>query len=458
MFTPDPSESHTPTQNGHAPHQESNRSTAVYDVIGIGFGPGNLGLAIALNEGTGIKAMFLEKQNEFRWHDGMLLPGTTMQISFLKDLVTMRNPESRYTFINYLKEHDRLPDFINRQTFTPERVEFSDYLRWVATNLDADVRYGRTVTALDHAIDDAPNGARFTITAEGPDGPEIHYARTVVVASGLEERLPEWALGAELAGSGRVFHNHRLLDHLAALPEGLPRNALVVGAGQSAAEVIAYLHDAGANVEAAFHGYGFAPADDSPFANRVFDPAAVDDFYHACEDVRRDLVQRHRYTNYACVDESLIVDLYNREYREQVTGEHRLNFHRATRVMHARLAEDGRVEVILRNRIDGTEHTTHVDAVVCATGFRSRGLSGLAPSLIGTETPQVSRDHHVIVNGREVPGLFIQGATESSHGLSATLLSTIAVRAGELCQALRADLQEENPNHVHTEQSVLATR
>ena len=61
------------------------------DVLGVGFGPANLGLAIAIEEANAqlpeslrLSARFLEQNESFGWHDGMLLPETTMQISFLK--------------------------------------------------------------------------------------------------------------------------------------------------------------------------------------------------------------------------------------------------------------------------------------------------------------------------------------------------------------------------------------
>lgn len=60
------------------------------------------------------------------------IDGSRMQISFLKDLATLRNPCSRFTFLNYLHSQKRLIDFINRGTFTPTRLEFADYLAWVA--------------------------------------------------------------------------------------------------------------------------------------------------------------------------------------------------------------------------------------------------------------------------------------------------------------------------------------
>lgn len=104
----------------------------IYDVIGIGFGPSNIALAIALEEqrqsGHHIDTLFIEKQPHFAWHKDMLLDGADMQISFLKDLATLRNPRSRFTFTNYLFEKGRLQDFINLKTFFPSRHEFNDYL------------------------------------------------------------------------------------------------------------------------------------------------------------------------------------------------------------------------------------------------------------------------------------------------------------------------------------------
>ncbi len=114
----------------------SNGHHRVLDVVGVGFGPSNLALAVALHEhnqraGVPLSAEFVELKPEFGWHTGMLIPGATMQISFLKDLVTQRNPTSDFTFLNYLTERGRLTEFINYKTFFPTRLEFHDYLTWL---------------------------------------------------------------------------------------------------------------------------------------------------------------------------------------------------------------------------------------------------------------------------------------------------------------------------------------
>ena len=121
----------------------------VYDLIGIGFGPSNIALAITLQEkkqaGYNIESFFIEKQPGFAWHANMMLDNAHMQVSFLKDLATMRNPSSHFTFINYLHQKNRLQDFINLKTFFPSRYEFNDYLAWAASHFDQCCAYGEEV-------------------------------------------------------------------------------------------------------------------------------------------------------------------------------------------------------------------------------------------------------------------------------------------------------------------------
>lgn len=126
----------------------------IYDVVGIGFGPSNLSLAIALEEHQAnertrpVTAAFFERQPAFGWHRNMLLPSTTMQISFLKDLATFRNPVSRFSFISYLHTSGRLPQFVNTQDFFPTRQEFHQYLEWAESSVTDRVSYGSEVTSI----------------------------------------------------------------------------------------------------------------------------------------------------------------------------------------------------------------------------------------------------------------------------------------------------------------------
>jgi L-ornithine N5-oxygenase len=416
----------------------ANGDHPVLDCVGVGFGPSNLALAIAIKEynerpdaARRVSAEFVEVKPEFGWHTGMLIPGATMQISFLKDLVTQRNPQSEFSFLSYLTERGRLTEFINYKTFFPTRLEFHDYLTWAAEKVDTSVRYGARVTAV-REVDDL-----FEVEVTGAQGGPL-YARNVVIAGGLHPQLPPG-----VTPSTRQLHNHCFLHDLEELPSRNHDRFVVVGAGQSAAEVAAYLHDLSPTVEVhgVFAKYGYSPADDSPFANRVFDPDAVDDFYSADPGVRHQLINYHRSTNYSAVDLPLIEDLYAREYAERVADNRRLFLRGASSVLNTQ-EDEGGVRVDILHHPTGTIDQIDCDAIIFATGFQPTPLRDILGDLCddvemdAAGRPAVSRDYRLVTTRPTVGGLFIQGNTEHTHGLTSSLLSNIAVRSSEILQSL----------------------
>jgi L-ornithine N5-monooxygenase len=196
-------------------------------------------------------------------------------------------------------------------------------------------------------------------------------------------------------------------------------------------------------VHGVFARYGYSPADDSPFANRVFDPAAVDDFFAADPAVRRQLLDYHRSTNYSCVDLDLIQSLYRREYAERVSGERRLFLHGASSIGAAKEEPDG-VHVEIVHHPTRTVTALDCDAVVYATGFDPMPLRGILtdvfePAVLADE-PQVTRDYRLQISERLSGGIYLQGGTEHTHGLSSSLLSNIAVRSAEILESITESL------------------
>lgn len=398
------------------------------DLLGIGFGPSNLALGIALAERK-IRAVFAEAQPEFGWHRGMLLTGTRMQVPFLKDLVTLRNTQSKFTFLNYLSERGRLVEFIGRHTLFPSRMEFHDYLEWVAAGVGADVRYGRRVTEV------TPGEPGFVVRT---DSDWSIQAGALVIGTGLHPVLPHGRVETD-----RQWHSHGLLHRLAAMNSSSPQRFVVVGAGQSAAEVVGFLHHRypAAEVHAVFARYGYSVADDNPYANRIFDPSAVDDFYAADRTFRQRLLDYHRSTNYSAVDPELIDDLYSREYAERVAGRRRLFIDNASEVTATEEHSDG-VRVTITHLVDDSRQILDCDAVVYATGYAPLDircfLGALADSyeFDSDGRPSVTRDYR-LVRGPTAPGdIYLNGSVEHTHGLASTLLSNVAVRAGEIAADL----------------------
>nr|WP_043668152.1 SidA/IucD/PvdA family monooxygenase [Streptomyces xylophagus] len=444
-------------------------SDVVHDVLGIGFGPSNLALSIAVEEHNRnlpadrrLNALFLERQPRFGWHRGMLIDDATMQVSFLKDLVTLRNPTSDYSFLCFLREQGRLIDFLNQKTLFPLRMEFHEYFEWAAERVSHLVSYGSEVVAVDPVRGDDGEIAFFDVTTRDPAGSGsgpgsgsspgsgrgsgttvTRRARNISVAMGLEPHVPP---GLELGE--RVWHNSELIPRATGLAEaGAPvRRAVVLGAGQSAAEAVDYLHRTfpDAEVCSVFAKYGYTPADDSPFANRIFDPEAVDVYFSAPSEVKQSLIDYHRSTNYSVVDMELIEALYATAYREKVAGRERLRFLNVSRIRAVDSATDGGLDVAVEFLPTGEKQVLSADVLVLATGYRPRDLSSLlgeAAKLClrddGDEI-RVGRDHRVETVPEVTAGLYLQGGTEHTHGLTSTLLSTVAVRAEEIHRSVQA--------------------
>ncbi|HJS00362.1 MAG TPA: SidA/IucD/PvdA family monooxygenase, partial [Flavobacterium sp.] len=76
----------------------------IYDFIAVGVGPFNLSLACLTAPIENLDGLFFDKNKSFNWHPGMLLQDTTLQIPFLADLVTLADPRSPFSFLNYIKE------------------------------------------------------------------------------------------------------------------------------------------------------------------------------------------------------------------------------------------------------------------------------------------------------------------------------------------------------------------
>ena len=160
----------------------------IHDLIGVGFGPSNLALAIALEElaetnGHALDALFIDKQTDYRWHGNTLATQSELQISFLKDLVSLRNPTSPYSFVNYLHQKQRLADFINLGTFYPCRLEYNDYLRWAAEHFATQAVYGEEVLRIEPELREGKVD-HLRIVSRDPQGRETQRrARSVVVLS-----------------------------------------------------------------------------------------------------------------------------------------------------------------------------------------------------------------------------------------------------------------------------------
>jgi L-ornithine N5-oxygenase len=424
--------------------------STVYDLIGVGCGPSNLSLSIALQEREksqgSLSSLFLDKQKNYQWHGNTITSQSELQISFLKDLVSLRNPTSPYSFVNYLKTHDRLVDFINLGTFYPSRLEFNDYLSWVAKHFSDKFNYGEEVIAVEPIIADN-NVEKLRVIAKDIYGKEfIRETRSLVLSLGGTPLIPKQF--QQLKSDPRVFHYSTYLASIAKLPcsNGKPMRVAIIGGGQSAAEALLDLNDSYPSVKAdmILRSMTLKPADSSPFVNEIFAPASTDDMFERKEQAERDRVlKEYHHTNYSVIDEPMIKQIYNILYKQKVSGVSRHNLYRSTNITNV-TATDEYLALTLRNNVTGAQETQKYDAVILATGYeRKQHLKLLAPMTEYIGDCRVDRNYRLQTDSRCKPAIYLQGNNQSTHGLSDTLLSVLSIRSDEIAASLYTHLTEK---------------
>ena len=97
----------------------------IYDFVAIGLGPFNLSLACLSAPLPGVRALFLDKKPGFDWHPGMLIEASTLQNPFLADLVSLADPRSEYSYLNYCKQTGRIYSYYMRENHYLTRAEYN---------------------------------------------------------------------------------------------------------------------------------------------------------------------------------------------------------------------------------------------------------------------------------------------------------------------------------------------
>lgn len=396
-----------------------------YDLLGVGIGPFGLGLA-ALAEPLGdVDAVFLDQRTSFSWHAGMLIEGTTLQVPFLADLVTMADPTSPYSFLAWLKATGRLYPFYIRESFYPLRAEYDQYCRWVAEQLPT-LRWGRRVTGAARVPDPAADGGYlFEVTAETAHGVEKYCAKHLVLGTGTQPRLVTALEG--LGGAGPVVHTSEYLSNRAGLAAS--GSVTVVGSGQSAAEVYRDLLDGCGTGPGEYHlswvtrSPRFFPMEYTKLTLEMTSPEYTD-HYVSLPIEQRDVLGREQRNLYKGISGDLVDDIYDTLYRRSALGrEVPTTLLSDTEVVASRFDADGaggtgEYVLTLRHGQLGTTAEHRTRAVVAATGYAGGVPGFLAPGLVNLDERgryDVARDYTVDTDRR----IHVVGGEEHTHGVTA---------------------------------------
>ncbi|MFI8367779.1 lysine N(6)-hydroxylase/L-ornithine N(5)-oxygenase family protein [Streptomyces sp. NPDC085466] len=426
-------------------------TTRCHDVLGIGFGPANLALAIALEEeGHDLDIRFLEARPGPSWQSAMMLDGSDIQNHPVRDLVSLRNPRSRYSFINYLFENGRLLDHLNLPMEFPLRKEYAQYVTWAAGHFGRLVDYGTHVTGVTLGRD-ADGLPRYTVTTSAG---ETLQARALVVGTGRAPFVPE---PFDAVDSPRVFHLTRYLPALRELEEAgvVPRRVTVVGGSQSAVELTLDLarRYPQAQVTTLVRSLTLREKDTSPFSEEGYFPGFTDYYYGASRERKDAIDQFMRLTNYSSADGDVLRELYRLIYEQRLDGEQRVFVSGSRQVRSLDVGEDG-VRMSVDELNTGVSEVHEADFVVLATGFRDLGPAAhqeRVPALMRGVAEEfafdahgylaVGPDYEVRPVAPETPALFLNGLCESSHGIGdAGSFSLLSLRAKVIAESLRKRL------------------
>ncbi|MFK0280355.1 lysine N(6)-hydroxylase/L-ornithine N(5)-oxygenase family protein [Streptomyces sp. NPDC090499] len=380
--------------------------TETYDFVGIGLGPFNLGLACLTEPIAGLDGVFLDSKPDFEWHAGMFLDGAHLQTPFMSDLVTLADPTSPYSFLNYLKEKGRLYPFYIRENFYPLRVEYDDYCRWAANRL-TNVRFNTTVTQVRHEAEHY-----LVTTAAG----ETYRARHLVLGTGTPPHIPKAC--RDLGGD--FIHNSRYLRHKQELQS--KESITLVGSGQSAAEIY---YDLLSEIDV--HGYRlnwvtrsprFFPLEYTKLTLEMTSPEYVD-YFHALPEATRYRLTAEQKGLFKGIDGDLINEIFDLLYQKNLGGPvpTRLLTNSA---LTAAAYDNGTYTLSLRQEEQGKEYEIETQGLVLATGYRYTEPEFLKPVRDRLRYDahgnfDVARNYAIDVTGR---GVFLQNAGVHTHSIT----------------------------------------
>ncbi|MEU3411615.1 lysine N(6)-hydroxylase/L-ornithine N(5)-oxygenase family protein [Streptomyces sp. NPDC006658] len=401
--------------------------TETYDFVGIGLGPFNLGLACLTEPIAGLDGVFLESKPDFEWHAGMFLDGAHLQTPFMSDLVTLADPTSPYSFLNYLKEKGRLYSFYIRENFYPLRVEYDDYCRWAAGKLTS-VRFGTTVTEVTY--DDELYVVR---TAAG----DTYRARHLVLGTGTVPFVPEAC--RDLGGD--FLHTSQYMHRKAELLE--KKSITVVGSGQSAAEIyyelLAGIDDHGYRLNWVTRSPRFFPLEYTKLTLEMTSPDYIDYFRSLPEETRYRLEKQQKGL-FKGINSDLIDSIFDLLYQKDVeSGDRPVPTRLLTNsTLRTAAYRDGAYTLGFHQDEQDKDFEIETEGLVLATGYHYSPPAFLAPvrdrlRFDGHGRFDVARNYAVDITGR---GVFLQNAGVHTHSITSPDLGMGAYRNAYIIREL----------------------
>lgn len=407
-----------------------NRESHIFDVVGIGLGPFNLGMAALLDSVNDVSALFLEKETEFQWHPQMLIEGTTLQVPFFADLVSMADVTNEHSFLNYLQEHKRLYHFYFLEKFHIPRKEYNHYCHWVSTRLDS-CQFGQEVVRVTTIEVDGETLYDVTAVHSTTGQEQTYKARNLVMGIGTEPQVPE---AFQEALGEKVFHTSEYLSRKSSCELG--QSVIVIGSGQSAAEVFLdvakHQEETGGSLQWYTRSQGFFPMEYSKLGLEYFSPDYIDFFYELPQH-KKDQLLNEQGLLYKGISSETIAQIYDHLYERTVGNvDPAIHLQAMTEVTEIR-REGGHYRLSGYQKVNEAPEEMEADIVILGTGYQPRVPAffyDLQDGIIWDEQGRfiVNRDYDLVTDLQATGHIFIQNGELHTHGVGAPDLGLGAYR------------------------------
>lgn len=385
----------------------------IYDFIGIGVGPFNLGLACLAAPIENLDGFFFDKKENFNWHPGMLLQDTTLQIPFLADLVTLADPTSKFSFLNYLKEQGKIYSFYIRENFLLLRNEYNQYCQWAIKKLP-NVYFNTEVTYIEYDAVDAIYIVTTTCTKTQKKA--VYKTQKLILGTGTTPYIPNSCKKLK----GKAIHSASYIHCKTGLQN--QKQITVLGSGQSAAEIfydlLQEIDDYDYQLNWITRSPRFFPMDYSKLTLEMTSPEYVDYFYNLPEATKDKLLNNQKQL-YKGINKELIESIFDTIYTKKVVANIDVNLRTNSVCTTAQFNEvTQKFEIELHQVEEDKKYLHTTDALVLATGYKYElpdFLDGIS-SRIKWDAKGRFATHRNYSIDQDANQIFVQNAELHTHG------------------------------------------
>ena len=386
----------------------------IYDFVGIGIGPFNLGLAALTQNITELNGIFIDKNKSFNWHPGLMLPTAKMQVPFYADLVTLADPTSPFTYMNYLKQTGKLFRFAINESYFPYRSEYNEYCQWVVTRLN-NLYFGYECKTISY--DKKQKIYYVTLLETHSAKIKLVTTKRLIIGIGSTPYIPDCASDIT---HPNVFHASNYLDRKnIAL---MHKHITIIGSGQSAAEIFQDLLPHMNNLESLnwyTRSSRLHAMDYSKFALEMSSPEYIEYFFKLPKHRKPEILDG-QHDLYKGINFDLIESIYEELYRLSLDKNNRLpKIQASAELLTIKQKDTNDFTIALRQNETGKLFTDHSNVIILATGYQQAKpnfLDDTKQQINWTQENnyEVNEDYSIDNNH----SIFVQNAEWHTHGFN----------------------------------------